>query len=95
MLRRFCSTACCNKARKDPKLFPRELQPPFAVTDRALEYRGRKHLKDACEKCGGKMALQSHHMNGIKADNDPSNIMTLCKKCHDRLHAGQQRKKHG
>lgn len=35
----------------------------------------------SCELCGAK-AKDRHHINGDTFDNDPSNIMFVCRKCH-------------
>lgn len=85
--RRFCSVECCNKARRDPNLFPRTILPPELVCDRTLEYRGNKFIGKKCEKCSSERKLQTHHIDGDKKNNEKENIMTLCKKCHDTLHA--------
>jgi hypothetical protein len=46
----------------------------------------RAHKKDYCEKCGfvALHASQLHvdHIDGSKANNDTSNLMTLCANCH-------------
>lgn len=40
-----------------------------------------------CTKCGGKELLDVHHKDGTSR-NDPDNLITLCKKCHDKIHGG-------
>jgi excisionase family DNA binding protein len=38
-----------------------------------------------CSKCGGKELLDVHHKDGTSR-NDPDNLTTLCKKCHQEIH---------
>jgi len=38
-----------------------------------------------CVKCGGKELLDVHHRDGTSR-NDPDNLITLCKKCHEEIH---------
>lgn len=58
----------------------------------------RKHVKKNCEACGStslydkdgflvrRMFLTVHHIDGEVAHNDPTNLMTLCRNCHDKVH---------
>lgn len=70
--RRFCSLSCAN-TRTD-------------LTRHGYSWRARKHLKRNCEACGYTRALQAHHMDQDIANNEGSNIQTLCKHCHDFWH---------
>ena len=56
-----------------------------------------KYRKDTCEKCGKKAMdtslgylrktiLTVHHIDHNRQNNDPSNLMTLCRYCHDKEH---------
>ena len=72
MKRRFCSLSCAN-TRTD-------------LTKHGYSWRARKHLKKKCEACGYARALQAHHIDQDKAHNEPENIQTLCKHCHDFWH---------
>jgi len=46
----------------------------------------RKHKKDRCERCGfipeDSCQLDVDHVDGNKANNEPSNLQTLCANCH-------------
>ncbi|NDV70472.1 RRXRR domain-containing protein, partial [Dysgonomonas sp. 25] len=46
-----------------------------------------------CQHCKGKSKdkiLQTHHLESRKVGGDaPSNLVTLCKTCHDAYHAGK------
>lgn len=56
------------------------------------------YRKDCCEECGSKneydaggylvkkRRLTVHHVDGNRFNNDPSNLQTLCRKCHDKKH---------
>jgi len=50
-----------------------------------------------CHRCGTRKDLNVHHKGHLKnpasrwlakkgRDNDPNNIVTLCKTCHDEIH---------
>lgn len=49
-------------------------------------YRKKIKLKDACEICGSKENLLRHHKDHNRNNNNPDNIITLCKKCHQEHH---------
>jgi len=56
------------------------------------------YRKDACEECGSKNTyyagdylvvrkiLTVHHIDHNHQNNDPKNLQTLCRKCHDKKH---------
>lgn len=75
--RRFCSLSCANTRK--------------TLTKHGYSWRARKHLGILCEACGERRRLQAHHVDQNKANNDPQNIQTLCKWCHDYLHATAKR----
>lgn len=39
-----------------------------------------------CQECGSKELVGVHHKNGTNR-NDSENLVTLCQKCHDKIHA--------
>lgn len=49
----------------------------------ACQKRAIKKRKKQCEKCGTTKQLQTDHIDRDKSNNDPSNLMTLCRPCHD------------
>ena len=74
---KFCSTNCNVILRG-------EMYPIYSV-----------HKKAACEVCGatkGKSEdefnsrLVVHHIDDNMTNNDPSNLQTLCKECHNGAH---------
>ena len=75
--RRFCSLSCANTRDR--------------LTKHGYSWRARKHLKTACEGCGETRRLQAHHVDQDITNNEPQNIQTLCKWCHDFLHSTAKR----
>ncbi len=75
--RRFCSLSCAN-TRTD-------------LTKHGYSWRARKHLKPSCEACGSVRLRQAHHVDQVNANNEPQNIQTLCKFCHDFWHTTARR----
>lgn len=61
------------------------------LTKHGYSWRARKHLKQSCEACGYEKKLQAHHIDQDKTNNDPDNIQTLCKHCHDFWHTMAKR----
>ena len=53
--------------------------------------RLRRYVLDrdswCCTKCGWYGRLEVHHRDGDPMNNDPSNLLTLCRGCHIRHHA--------
>lgn len=49
----------------------------------------QKHKIGICEICGckDKSTLEVHHINSDHGYNDPSNLMTVCESCHQRIHS--------
>lgn len=77
MKRQHCSRTCGN-SRKE-------------LTKHGYSWRARKHLKPACEACGETRLLHAHHIDQDKTNNEPTNIQTLCKYCHDFWHSTAKR----
>ena len=50
----------------------------FERISRALKSTG------LCMLCGGRAALQTHHVDGDRCDNTPENLVVLCDSCHKR-----------
>lgn len=38
-----------------------------------------------CQICDSKKKIEVHHINGKRQDNDPHNLVTLCRKCHIKV----------
>lgn len=39
-------------------------------------------LADTCERCDTSPAVDRHHIDGDPLNNVPSNIQSLCRRCH-------------
>ena len=78
---------CCNKCggyRRKPRC---NAHSPHNYKLRMLY---KKYRKTECEICGidkkQVRALTVHHIDHNRENNDPSNLMTLCRDCHDNEH---------
>jgi hypothetical protein len=77
--RRFCDLSCGNSKAE--------------VGKSAHHWRARKHRKDVCQECGSPANLDVHHKDRNPANDDPSNLATLCESCHLKLHWREDREK--
>ncbi|MBD8018133.1 HNH endonuclease signature motif containing protein [Kaistella pullorum] len=64
----------------------------YTINWKQLSFCYRDFRRFTCEKCGFKAKneaeqrfLHSHHRNGIKTDNNRSNLQCLCVKCHSNV----------
>ena len=80
--RKFCSIACANRYRYSNQTLK---------TKGAYHRQARRHLKAVCESCGNGQKLVAHHIDQDRTNNNPLNLQTLCKPCHDNWH-GKARK---
>lgn len=53
----------------------------------------QKHIK--CEKCKLFKATQIHHIDKNRKNNLNSNLMKLCRKCHQKIHHNKIRVGYG
>lgn len=63
--------------------------PDEAITTKsAFYYRARKDAPKAaaCQTCNGRRNLDLHHIDCNPRNNDPANVMTLCRSCHRKWH---------
>lgn len=72
--RKYCSRSCGNTREN--------------VGYDMLSIRARMHLKTKCEACGSAYMLAAHHKDENRENNEPSNIQTLCVRCHAKHHHG-------
>lgn len=83
-LRKYCSRACFGKSTQG-----------FRVqNEHAGRHQARKQNKGYCEQCGvtkSEQVLSVHHDDENPLNNDPSNLITLCQKCHRGIHAKRTR----
>ena len=40
------------------------------------------HFGNKCQRCGSTKDLELHHIDGNRENNNPSNLILLCLKCH-------------
>lgn len=52
------------------------------------DYRQRcfEEHGEACIECGSEEEIQVHHIDGDRNNNDPENLIPLCKRHHRQLH---------
>jgi hypothetical protein len=62
-----------------------------------MRARAHKLMRTACEHCAATTRLHVHHLDENPRNNRPSNLMTLCARCHRRWHwtHGRERLKRG
>lgn len=61
----------------------RGLYPHKFKARKMAQSRAGKLRKESCEQCGDKNNLHMHHPDY----NEPLEVVTLCRPCHDKLHA--------
>jgi len=62
---------------------------PYGIRHYELQKAIRKRDHYTCQKCEKKQdveALIVHHLDHNKKNNDPSNLLSLCRKCHSKIH---------
>lgn len=74
--RKYCSRSCMAKGQ-----FKADMAGISAARKRSKPF-----LKFQCEMCGTTENLQAHHKDMNPYNNRAENIMTLCGKCHTKLH---------
>ena len=79
--RKFCDTRCMSQN------FDSVPTQATSVIAKTGNYHARKLVpKGACATCGKPSARDVHHRNGDRNDNDPANLVRLCRGCHLRQH---------
>lgn len=69
--------------RGGSKIYPEQWTPRFTNT-----IRHRDGVK--CKVCDAKTRLDVHHINENIIDCRGENLITLCRRCHRRLHSGRE-----
>ena len=79
--RRFCSLSCANSRDKG------------GDSSTTFHRRAGKVRKLACENCGKpRPRLHVNHVDLNPANNEPTNLKTLCPSCHKLLHEELKRR---
>lgn len=73
-----CSRECFYKLLSIGKIG--KLNPRFNHGWRQY-HRATKHIL-ACQNCDRKYTLETHHIDGNKRNNNPNNLLKLCRRCH-------------
>lgn len=60
-----------------------------AYRDRAVKVLLRAGFDKQCMLCGSSKKVHCHHIDENPKNNDVSNLMFLCKKCHSGVHNGR------
>lgn len=89
---RACSRACLGQiqSRERKGKFGVGTANPMWKDGRSPMYY-RRFLKESCEWCGAEKLLVIHHADENRQNNDPANLVTLCKACHQRHHGDERR----
>lgn len=84
----FCSRVCKDNGQRIGGI--EKIQPPHYGTRQIAEYRkmfSPDELK--CIRCGYNefgCAVEIHHKDGDRKNNNRENLVTLCANCHGALH---------
>jgi len=73
-----CSKECFKKYLSNIRIG--ELNPRFNNGCRQWK-RIKKDIK-SCENCGRKYKLEIHHKDANQKNNNPDNLIKLCRRCH-------------
>jgi YHS domain-containing protein len=84
----FCSQKCYSEWLAGPNS-PHwrggvSFEPYSPEFNKALKRRIRERDKYTCAICGGS-GQQIHHIDGDKGNNDETNLITLCNRCHGHV----------
>src|SRR3990167_3215304 len=73
--RKYCDRLCMAQSMKKVN-----------VSRDAHLWRARRYRKTFCERCGSNLRLHAHHRDHDYTNDEPSNLETLCAKCHGEHH---------
>jgi len=73
--RKYCNRVCMGIAARSS-----------TPSRESLLRLARKYRGSSCEHCGTSRKLSIHHKDKDWTNNDPSNLQTLCSRCHMLLH---------
>lgn len=76
--RKFCSLRCKAKGR---------YYPPLTNPESSRQQARRRKGAGSCEKCNSAIHIDVHHKDGNPLNNNPENLMWLCRSCHALAHS--------
>lgn len=84
---------CCREHKDIGQTYIKEIQPEhYGSSDGSASYRAKalRHKDNACCVCGytNVNALEVHHIDRDRSNNDLSNLIILCANCHTLEHKG-------
>lgn len=74
------------------------MRPAAAITDRAKRYRANRNAPAGprrCNFCASRNNVDVDHISGNEADEEPDNLMFLCRSCNARKAVTQARNRIG
>lgn len=81
----------CSREHKDlAQSFIKEIQPDHYGTGKSYRDKAFKEYGKVCQECGydNEHALEVHHIDKNRENNDISNLKVLCANCHTLIHKG-------
>ena len=82
--RKYCDQQCCHKALVNVGVGSHEFSTSHHSA-RAIKYLILGAEKK-CERCGSSSYVDVHHKDGDYTNNNPNNLICLCKSCHLKEH---------
>ncbi len=83
--RRTCSRACWRRQLSRAKLRGAERTSAYSVEWQTLREAIKARDGHQCQRCG-RRRLHVHHVDHDRGNDDPTNLVTLCPRCHAAVH---------
>lgn len=86
--RQFCSRQCAYRWFSDHPILHKGRQGKLVKLPRTWNSIRRAILKrdKVCQDCGTDKKLHVHHIDRNRKNNNPDNLITLCRLCHAKRH---------